>query len=181
MHRSNRHVLLRAALASALVLGGGAALAGPAAAAPAAVPAATCTVTPDPSGNFVVITGEGFSAPRTLNDGENTEPLNIDANGSFRVQRFQKNVDYTVLAVNEDQDFVFVNCKVAGPRSGTGDDRQDYQEGYHDGVVAARNAAQESCDEPPEPDKSQTRSDSYWKGWTAGADRAFDRICDARE
>lgn len=80
-----------------------------------AVPTASCTVTPAANGMSVTITGEGFSAPRNLNDGESTERLNVDANGNFRLTRFQKNVDYTVLAVNEDQDFVFVNCSVVQP------------------------------------------------------------------
>ncbi|MET7860320.1 hypothetical protein ABZS81_24535 [Streptomyces sp. NPDC005318] len=78
-----------------------------------AVPTASCTVTPAANGMSVTITGEGFTAPRNLNDGESTERLNVDANGNFRLTRFQKNVDYTVLAVNEDQNFVFVNCQVA--------------------------------------------------------------------
>ncbi|MFF8266515.1 hypothetical protein ACF059_03875 [Streptomyces sp. NPDC016562] len=125
MYRRNRHRLLCGALASSVALGAAAALAAPAAAAPAAVPAASCTVTPDPQGRFVVITGEGFTPPRTLNDGESTEPLNIDADGNFRVQRFQKNVHYTVLAVNEDQDFVFVNCKVARSTPSAGDSGRD--------------------------------------------------------
>ncbi|EFL17091.1 hypothetical protein [Streptomyces sp. C] len=187
MHRRNRHVLLRAALASSLVLGGAAALAVPAAAAPAAVPAATCTVTPDPSGNFVVITGEGFSAPRTLNDGESTEPLNIDANGNFRVQRFQKNVDYTVLAVNEDQDFVFVNCKVAQATtptspSTTNPNSREYKRGYADGFTAGTKAASRSdCTVPPQPDKSRDHSKSYWEGWKAGAEASYDKYCPSDE
>ncbi|MEW1638164.1 hypothetical protein AB0469_29395 [Streptomyces sp. NPDC093801] len=176
MYRLKPHALLRAVLASSVVLGG--VLAMPASAAPAA----SCTVTPDPAGHFVVITGEGFTAPRNLNDGQSTEPLNIDANGNFRVQRFQKNVDYTVLAVNEDQNFAFVNCKVVQPKSPPSTStpqgmRQDYRRGYLDGVVSARQAAQQGCQGKPSPDKSQTRSDSYWNGWTAGATRAYDRIC----
>ncbi|KIF00592.1 hypothetical protein PL81_40210 [Streptomyces sp. RSD-27] len=176
MYRRNRHALLCAALASSAFLGG--VLATPASAAPAA----TCTVTPDPAGHFVVITGEGFTAPRNLNDGQTTEPLNIDANGTFRVQRFQKNVDYTVLAVKEDQNFTFVNCKVVPPKPSSSTSpsqgmRQEYRRGYLDGVVSARNAAQQGCHGKPSPDKSQTRSDSYWNGWTAGANRSYDRIC----
>ncbi|WP_455410041.1 hypothetical protein [Streptomyces hiroshimensis] len=116
MHRRNRHTLLCAALASSVALGGTAALAAPAAAS-TAVPAPSCTVTPDPEGMFVIITGEGFTGPRNLNDGESTEPLNIDADGNFRVQRFQKDVSYTVLAVYEDQDFVFVNCEISEPEA----------------------------------------------------------------
>ncbi|MFJ3879878.1 hypothetical protein ACIPW5_20800 [Streptomyces sp. NPDC090077] len=182
MHRRNRHTLLCAALASSVALGTAAALAVPASAAPAAVPAASCTVTPDPSGKFVVITGEGFTAPRNLNDGESTERLNIDANGNFRLQRFQKNVDYTVLAVNEDQNFVFVNCKVAAakPPSSTTPQgtQQDYRRGYLSGVVAGRQAGQEGCKAQPVADKSQTtRSENYWKGWTAGATQSYARIC----
>ncbi|MEH6373775.1 hypothetical protein V7793_05380 [Streptomyces sp. KLMMK] len=121
MHRRNRHTLLCAALASSVVLGGAVALAAPAAAAPATVPTPSCTVTPDPEGRFVIITGEGFTGPRNLNDGESTEPLNIDENGNFRVQRFQKDVSYTVLAVYEDQDFVFVNCEISEPQDSSAD------------------------------------------------------------
>ncbi|MFD8984011.1 hypothetical protein ACFV0Q_29555, partial [Streptomyces sp. NPDC059564] len=76
---------------------------------------ASCTVTPAANGTYVTISGEGFTAPRALNDGESTEPLNVDAKGNFLLKRFQKNVDYTVLAVNEDQNFTFVNCKVVKP------------------------------------------------------------------
>ncbi|KPI33029.1 hypothetical protein OV450_1570 [Actinobacteria bacterium OV450] len=76
-----------------------------------AAPAASCTVTPSADGTSVTISGEGFTAPRNLNDGESTERLNVDSTGHFLLKRFQKNVDYTVLAVNEDQPFVFVNCK----------------------------------------------------------------------
>ncbi|MER7467228.1 hypothetical protein [Streptomyces sp. NPDC097981] len=91
-----------------LVMSGAIALA-PAA---GAAPSASCTVTPAANGTYVTISGEGFSAPRNLNDGETTERLNVDDTGHFLLKRFQKNVDYTVLAVNEDQNFTFVNCKV---------------------------------------------------------------------
>ncbi|MDK9499862.1 hypothetical protein QEZ40_005480 [Streptomyces katrae] len=185
MHRRNRHTLLCAALASSVALGGAAALAAPASAAPTAVPAASCTVTPDPSGNFVVITGEGFTAPRNLNDGETTEPLNIDANGNFRVQRFQKNVDYTVLAVHEDQNFVFVNCQVKQPTSPTSPSTtapshsREYKHGYADGFTAGVKAASRSdCTVPPQPDKSRDHSKSYWEGWKAGAEASYDQRCD---
>ncbi|WP_327284543.1 MULTISPECIES: hypothetical protein [unclassified Streptomyces] len=77
-----------------------------------AAPAASCTVTPAANGTYVTISGEGFSAPRNLNDGETTVPLNVDATGHFLLKRFQKNVDYTVLAVNENQDYPFKNCTV---------------------------------------------------------------------
>ncbi|MET8328706.1 hypothetical protein [Streptomyces sp. NPDC005181] len=83
-----------------------------------AVPAASCTVTPAANGMSVAISGEGFTAPRNLNDGESTERLNVDATGNFLLTRFQKNVDYTVLAVNEDQSNIFVNCKVVPPATG---------------------------------------------------------------
>ncbi|MEU3723151.1 hypothetical protein [Streptomyces sp. NPDC031705] len=178
MHRRNRNTLLCGVLASCVALGGAAAVAAPAAAATTAVPTASCTVTPDPGGKFVVITGEGFTPPRNLNDGESTEPLNIDANGNFRVQRFQKNVDYTVLAVAEDQNFIFVNCKKAEPKSPSPtNNRQDYRNGYRDGATAGVKASKEDCDSPPAPDKSQTHSDSYWKGWTAGAKLSFEKYC----
>ncbi|MFJ7255400.1 hypothetical protein ACIQWV_23125 [Streptomyces sp. NPDC098085] len=98
-------------LASSLALSGAIVLAPTADAAPAA----SCTVTRAANGMSVTISGEGFTAPRNLNDGEATEPLNVDENGNFLLTRFQKNVDYTVLAVNEDQSNIFVNCKVAPP------------------------------------------------------------------
>ncbi|MFE5541002.1 hypothetical protein [Streptomyces sp. NPDC056492] len=179
MHRRNRHALICGILASAAALGGGAVLAGPASATTGAVPAASCTVTPAPNGMSVVITGEGFTGPRKLNDGESTEPLNIDANGNFRVQRFQKNVDYTVLAVNEDQNFVFVNCKVVAATSPSATPNgRDYKQGYNDGFRKARSQARQGdCAAAPVLDKSKARSDSYGKGWAAGAETGFQRYC----
>ncbi|MEV0410268.1 hypothetical protein AB0I68_05490 [Streptomyces sp. NPDC050448] len=109
------HLHIRRAVASlfasSLALSGAIALA-PAAGAVPALPAASCTVTPSADGTSVTISGEGFTAPRNLNDGESTEPLNVDANGNFLLKRFQKNVNYTVLAVKDSQNFTFVNCKV---------------------------------------------------------------------
>ncbi|MCX5376386.1 hypothetical protein [Streptomyces sp. NBC_00091] len=183
MYRRTRRAVVCGVVASSVAFGGAVVL-GPAAAA-AAVPAASCTVTPAADGLSVVITGEGFTPPRSLNDGESTEPLNIDANGNFRLKRFQKNVDYTVLAVNEDQDFVFVNCKVAEPKApspspstapSTGP-AQDFQKGFNDGYVAGQRAA-ETC-QPTKPDTSQPRSDSYRKGWTAGFNTVFNELCEA--
>ncbi|MEU9372192.1 hypothetical protein AB0D94_00090 [Streptomyces sp. NPDC048255] len=182
MHRRNRRAVITSLLASAVVLGGTASLSGT---ATAAVPAASCTVTPSANGTSVTITGEGFTPPRTLNDGESTEPLNLDANGNFKITRFQKNVDYTVLAVNEDQDFVFVNCKVVKapgtqPPSPTPQSRQrDFQQGYRAGHEAGRAAADLDCSTRPTADKSEEHSDAYWQGWTAAANRAFDMICNA--
>lgn len=78
----------------------------------------------------------GVHGPRNLNDGETTQRLNVDANGNFLLKRFQKNTDYTVLAVGEDQADVFVNCRVVKapnpqdpqqkptPPPGTGNDRE---------------------------------------------------------
>ncbi|KOU21143.1 hypothetical protein ADK52_24710 [Streptomyces sp. WM6372] len=169
--------MICAVLTSCVALGGVAALAPPTA---AAAPAASCTVTPAPNGMSVIITGEGFTPPRNLNDGESTEPLNIDADGNFRVQRFQKNVDYTVLAVNEDQQFVFVNCKVgpAGTPPAPQSPKKDFEQGYAAGFSAGRQAGKTDCaGKPPEPDQSQTRSDAYVKGWTAGADNGFKITC----
>ncbi|NEC93701.1 hypothetical protein, partial [Streptomyces sp. SID12501] len=82
-----------------------------------AVPAASCTVTP--TANGVTITGEGFTAPRKLNDGNTTQSLNI-VGGSFSVSRTQKNADYTVLAGQEGQNFAFVNCKKVAGKTGGG-------------------------------------------------------------
>ncbi|MEU8776707.1 hypothetical protein [Streptomyces sp. NPDC048606] len=184
MYARARHALACGVLASCVAVGAGA-VAGTAAAAPAAVPAASCTVTPAANGMSVVITGEGFSAPRDLNDGESTERLNVDANGNFRLQRFQKNVDYTVLAVNEDQNFTFVNCKVVGADPGTDTGtgtttpgtQRDYRQGHRDGYRAGIKAAVADCDKPPQPDTSQTHTDMYRKGWTAAAQSAFDMRC----
>ncbi|MER6104959.1 hypothetical protein ABT115_22220 [Streptomyces sp. NPDC001832] len=110
MHSHARRAVV-SVLASSLALSGAIILAPTA----GAVPAASCTVTPAANGTYVTIAGEGFTAPRNLNDGESTEPLNVDANGNFLLKRFQKNVDYTVLAVNEDQSNIFVNCRVVKP------------------------------------------------------------------
>ncbi|MFD4946276.1 hypothetical protein ACFWNT_27995 [Streptomyces sp. NPDC058409] len=113
MHLHPRRAVV-SLLASSLALSGAIVFAPTA----GAVPAASCTVTPAANGTFVTISGEGFTAPRNLNDGESTELLNVDANGNFLLKRFQKNVDYTVLAVNEDQSNIFVNCKVVQPDTG---------------------------------------------------------------
>ncbi|WP_198676935.1 hypothetical protein [Streptomyces atratus] len=171
-----------------------------------AVPAASCTVTPAANGTFVTISGEGFTAPRNLNDGESTEPLNVDADGNFLLKRFQKNVDYTVLAVNEDQSNIFVNCRMVQPETGTAQpetgtaqpetgtaqpetgtaqppstpgmgDRSERAQGRTAGGLAGRDAAEASCSERPMPDRSQNHTDAYWEAWVQAADRAFDRAC----
>ncbi|MEV6574032.1 hypothetical protein [Streptomyces sp. NPDC051577] len=180
--RRVRRVAVTSLVASSFALGGAAFLAPTAG---AAVPAASCTVTPGPTGS-VVIAGEGFTAPRSLNDGESTQPLNVDASGNFRVTRFQKNVNYTVLAVNEDQNFIFVNCKVLAkpspnsptstpkaPQNSQEEFRQGFTAGYRDGKAAAA----KSCDTRPQADKSQQHGDSYWKGWNQGSATGFDRAC----
>ncbi|MEV6687134.1 hypothetical protein AB0N28_17580 [Streptomyces sp. NPDC051130] len=182
MHRHTRRSVITALLASSFALSGAVALAP---SAGAAVPTASCTVTPNANGTSVTIRGEGFTAPRNLNDGESTVPLSVDANGNFQVTRFQKNVDYTVLAVNEDQNFTFVNCQVvkSGDSTGTttGHNPRDDRRGYGDGYRAGRSAGQKSCDETPTPDKSgQQHSDAYWKAWQRGADAGFNQICNSR-
>ncbi|MFJ6718375.1 MULTISPECIES: hypothetical protein [unclassified Streptomyces] len=183
MHRHTRRTVITTLLASSFALSGVVALAP---SAGAAVPTASCTVTPNASGTSVTIKGEGFTAPRKLNDGESTEPLNVDANGNFQVTRFQKNVDYTVLAVNEDQNFTFVNCKVVKSNDSTGtnnptnnpsNNMKDKGRGYGDGYRAGRSAAQKSCDDHPTPNKNQQHSDAYWKAWQQGADSAFNKVC----
>ncbi|MFD3328644.1 hypothetical protein [Streptomyces sp. NPDC058701] len=187
MHRRTqrtRRTLITSLLASSVALGGAAFLAPTAA---AAVPAASCTVTPAANGMSVTITGEGFTAPRKLNDGESTQDLNVDASGNFKLTRFQKNVDYTVLAVNEDQPFVFVNCKrVAAPGTTTPqptpnatpqNNRRDYQQGFQAGFRAGQEAGRANCDVRPQVDKSSDHSAAYWNGYTAGAARGFDRVC----
>ncbi|GLV84541.1 hypothetical protein Slala03_42300 [Streptomyces lavendulae subsp. lavendulae] len=117
MYRRTRRAAITSLLVSSFVCGSAVVLAP---AAGAAVPTASCTVTPNADGTAVTISGEGFTAPRKLNDGESTEDLNVDATGHFLLKRFQKNVDYTVLAVNEDQPFVFVNCKRVAATGTTG-------------------------------------------------------------
>ncbi|MFJ8164884.1 hypothetical protein ACIRBY_28715 [Streptomyces sp. NPDC096136] len=177
------HGRTRRALVTSLLVACGAAVTPHAGAA--ALPAASCTVRPSPDGTSVTISGEGFSAPRNLNDGETTERLNVDANGTFLLKRFQKNAHYTVLAVNEDQDFVFVNCKVVNPNTPTPvpsphrfGSRQDRVQGLQDGAQAGLAAAADSCSAPPVADKSGAqRSDAYWQSWTRAADRVFHRAC----
>lgn len=181
MHRHTRRTVITALLASSFALSGAVALAP---SAGAAVPTASCTVTPNANGTSVTIKGEGFTAPRNLNDGESTVPLNVDASGNFQVTRFQKNVDYTVLAVKEDQNFTFVNCKVvkADDSTGTttGNNKMDYKRGFGDGYRAGRSTGQKSCDQTPTPDKSgQQHSDTYWKGWQSGADAGFKKTCNS--
>ncbi|MFC9621937.1 hypothetical protein ACFTXM_18755 [Streptomyces sp. NPDC056930] len=180
MHLHPRRAVV-SLLASSLALSGAIVLAPTA----GAVPAASCTVTPAANGTFVTISGEGFTAPRNLNDGESTEPLNVDANGTFLLKRFQKNVDYTVLAVNEDQSNIFVNCRTVQPETGTAQpssttgtgDRNDRVQGRIAGELAGRDAAETSCSERPMPDRSQNHTDAYWEAWVQAADRAFDRAC----
>ncbi|MFF1916068.1 hypothetical protein ACFVYE_31675 [Streptomyces sp. NPDC058239] len=194
MHLHPRRAVV-SLLASSLALSGAIVFAPTA----GAVPAASCTVTPAANGTFVTISGEGFTAPRNLNDGESTELLNVDANGNFLLKRFQKNVDYTVLAVNEDQSNIFVNCKVVQPDTGklqsdtgtaqsdTGTaqsgstmgrgDRSERVQGRTAGGVAGRDAAEVSCSERPAPDRSQNHTDAYWEAWVQAAERAFDRAC----
>ncbi|MBT2406612.1 MULTISPECIES: hypothetical protein [unclassified Streptomyces] len=174
MHRQTRRAVVTSLLASSLALSGVVALAP---AAGAAVPVASCTVTPSPDGTSVTIAGQGFTPPRDLSDGESRERLNIDANGNFLVKRFQKNVHYTVLAVNENQNFIFVNCKVV--QSGKNTERERAQ-GRRDGREAGRDAARESCQVRPRPDRRISHTDAYWEGWTEGANRAFDRACHIR-
>ncbi|MGW7097820.1 hypothetical protein [Streptomyces sp. NPDC054838] len=179
MARHTRRTVITALLASSFALSGAVALAP---SAGAAVPAASCTVTPNADGTAVTITGEGFTAPRNLNDGESTVPLSVDASGHFQVKRFQKNVDYTVLAVNEDQNFTFVNCKVVKAddttgNNNTGNNMKDKGRGYGDGYRAGRSAAQKNCDTKATPNKSQQHSDAYWKAWQQGADSAFNKVC----
>ncbi|MFD9267703.1 hypothetical protein ACFWB1_14830 [Streptomyces goshikiensis] len=189
-----RRALITSLLATSFALGGAVVAAPTAGAATTAVPAASCTVTPSPDGTSVTIAGEGFTAPRKLNDGESTQNLNVDASGHFLLKRFQKNVDYTVLAVNEDQPFVFVNCKVVTSDTGTGtgttnpnnptppgNNRGDRNKGRADGRQAGLAAAAKSCANSPVANKSQSQSqshsDAYWQAWQQAADRAFDNAC----
>ncbi|MEV7723551.1 hypothetical protein AB0P15_02305 [Streptomyces sp. NPDC087917] len=190
MYRRTRRAMITSLLVSSVAVGGAVALAPTAG---AAVPAASCTATRSPDGTSVTISGEGFTAPRTLNDGESTVPLNVDASGNFLLKRFQKNVSYTVLAVNEDQNFIFVNCKEVGgtgtgaatpnpqdPNSQPKNQPGDRNQGRQDGSQAGRTAAKKSCDTPPQQDKSQQHSEAYWQSWTQAANRAFNRTCHGR-
>ncbi|MFI6144484.1 hypothetical protein [Streptomyces sp. NPDC051109] len=133
-----------------------------------------------------------FGVPRKLNDGESTEDLAIGPDGTFRVQRFQKTVDYTVLAVNEDQNFVFVNCKRVASKATPKPvnpqstptvqpgSRRDIAQGRTDGAQAGAAAAKKSCTTKPVADKSgQQHSNAYWQAWTQAANRAFNAACKA--
>ncbi|WP_406179734.1 hypothetical protein [Streptomyces sp. NBC_01006] len=187
MYRRTRRAVVTSLLVSSVVCGGAVALAP---AAGAAAPAASCTVTPGPNDTYVTITGEGFTGPRKLNDGESTVDLAIGPDGTFRVQRFQKNVDYTVLAVNEDQNFIFVNCKRVGssatpkpqnpqstPPAQPGS-RRDIAQGRAAGAQAGAAAAKKSCQTKPVADKSGPQhSNAYWQAWTQAANRAFNQVC----
>ncbi|MFE2880750.1 hypothetical protein ACFXG6_04275 [Streptomyces roseus] len=196
MYRRTRRAVVASLLASSVVCGGAVALAPAAGAlapsAGAAAPAASCTVTPGPNDTYVTISGEGFTGPRKLNDGESTVDLAIGPDGTFLVKRFQKNVDYTVLAVNEDQNFIFVNCKRVGapqvpkpqnpqntPPVQPGS-RRDIAQGRAAGTQAGTAAAAKSCATKPVPDKSGAQhSDAYWQAWTQAANRSFNRVCNA--
>ncbi|MFF4456478.1 hypothetical protein [Streptomyces goshikiensis] len=183
-----RRALITSLLASSFALGGAFVAAPTAGAATTAAPAASCTVTPSPDGTSVTISGEGFTAPRKLNDGESTQDLSVDASGHFLLKRFQKNANYTVLAVKEDQPYVFVNCKVVTSDTGTGtanpnnptppgNNRGDRNKGRTDGRQAGIAAAAKSCANSPVADKSQSHSNAYWQAWQQAADRAFDNAC----
>ncbi|WP_143196634.1 hypothetical protein [Streptomyces sp. MJM1172] len=188
MYRRTRRAVVSSLLASSVVCGGAVVLAP---AADAAAPAASCTVTPGPNDTYVTITGEGFTAPRKLNDGESTVDLAVGPDGTFRVQRFQKNVDYTVLAANENQNFVFVNCKRVGtaatpkpqnPQNTTPPlqpgSRRDVAQGRAAGTQAGAAAAKKSCETKPVADKSGAQhSDAYWQAWSQAANRSFNRVC----
>ncbi|MFK0218334.1 hypothetical protein ACIQWN_09060 [Streptomyces vinaceus] len=187
MYRRTRRAVVTSLLVSSVVCGGAVVLAP---AAGAAVPAASCTVTPGPNDTYVTISGEGFTGPRKLNDGESTVDLAIGPDGTFLVKRFQKNVDYTVLAANEDQNFIFVNCKKVGtaatpkpenPQNTTPvqpGSRRDIAQGRAAGNQAGTAAAAKSCTTKPVPDKSgQQHSDAYWQAWTQAANRSFNRAC----
>ncbi|MGW6690694.1 hypothetical protein [Streptomyces sp. NPDC054961] len=177
--------MITSLLVSSVACGGAVVLAP---ASGAAVPAASCTVTPNADGTAVTISGEGFTAPRKLNDGESTEDLNVDATGHFLLTRFQKNVNYTVLAVNEDQPFVFVNCKrvpsATSPQSTSPtqpNSRHDRAAGRAAGAKAGAAAAAKSCATPPVADKSGPQHSAvYWNSWTQAANRAFHRACQNR-
>ncbi|MFD3555101.1 hypothetical protein ACFWWA_23860 [Streptomyces goshikiensis] len=184
-----RRALITSLLASSFALSGAFVAAPTAGAATTAAPAASCTVTPSPDGTSVTIAGEGFTAPRKLNDGESTQDLSVDASGHFLLKRFQKNASYTVLAVKEDQPYVFVNCKVVASDTGTGtanpnnptppgNNRGDRNKGRTDGRQAGIAAAAKSCANAPVADKSQSHSNAYWQAWQQAADRAFDNACD---
>ncbi|KMO95263.1 hypothetical protein [Streptomyces roseus] len=196
MYRRTRRAVVASLLVSSVVCGGAVALAPAAGAlapsAGAAAPAASCTVTPGPNDTYVTISGEGFTGPRKLNDGESTVDLAIGPDGTFLVKRFQKNVDYTVLAVNEDQNFIFVNCKKVGapqnpkpqnPQNTTPvqpGSRRDVAQGRAAGAQAGTAAAAKSCATKPVPDKSGAQhSDAYWQAWTQAANRSFNRVCNA--
>ncbi|MFE2922907.1 hypothetical protein [Streptomyces goshikiensis] len=117
----------------------------------------------------------------------------MDASGHFLLKRFQKNADYTVLAVNEDQPFVFVNCKVVKSDTGTGTgtttptppgndrsdrgDRGDRSKGRTDGRQAGLAAATRNCDNSPVAKKDPSHGNAYWQAWQQAADRAFDNAC----
>ncbi|OKK17465.1 hypothetical protein AMK16_21815 [Streptomyces sp. CB00455] len=184
MYRRTRRAVITSLLVSSVACGGAVVLAP---SAGAAVPAASCTVTPSADGTSVTISGEGFTAPRTLNDGESTVPLSVDATGHFLLKRFQKNVSYTVLAVNEDQNFTFVNCRVVKapnpqspqptPKATPQNSRDDRAQGRQAGGEAGRAAAASSCNTRPKPDKGQQHSAAYWQAWTQAANRAFNQVC----
>ncbi|MFE9845220.1 hypothetical protein [Streptomyces goshikiensis] len=180
-----RRALVTSLLVSSFALGGAVVAAPTAGAAATAVPAASCTVTPSPDGTSVTISGEGFTPPRKLNDGESTQDLSVDASGHFLLKRFQKNADYTVLAVNEDQPFAFVNCKVVKSDTGTGttaptppgNDRGERDKGRTDGRRAGLAAAAKNCVNSPVANKDQSHGNTYWQAWQQAADRAFDNAC----
>ncbi|RPK28972.1 hypothetical protein EES37_35775 [Streptomyces sp. ADI91-18] len=191
MSLPTRRALVTSLLVSSFALVGAVMTAPTAGAATTAVPAASCTVTPSPDGTSVTISGEGFTPPRKLNDGESTQDLNVDASGHFLLKRFQKNAAYTVLAVREDQPFVFVNCKVVKSGTGTGTttptppgndqsergDRGERNKGRTDGRQAGLAAAAKNCDNSPVAKKDQSHGNAYWQAWQQAADRAFDNAC----
>ncbi|UQW99879.1 hypothetical protein [Streptomyces sp. RerS4] len=189
--RHARRTVVSSLIAASFLSGGLAALSPAAtAAAPTVVPAiGTCTVTPAADGLSITITGSGWKPNEalSLNDGESTFPLSVDADGNFMLKRFQKNTDFTVLPDSGG----FKNCMVAkADKSQTQKDkeaiRKARQDGFNAGVKAGKAAAQENCDaakpKPPKKHPGLTAQDeavekAFNDGFLAGATSAFNKFC----
>ncbi|MFD3544668.1 hypothetical protein ACFWUW_03450 [Streptomyces sp. NPDC058655] len=158
MSARTRHVVTASLLASSVVCGGMLAL-GPTAGA--AAPTAGCTVTASPDGTSATITGEGFTAPRTLDDGQSAQPPNVDASGRYCRR---------TGAQPEPQD-------PNGSTPSRPSPGEESERGRRDGTRAGLEAAAEGCDAPPRAERNTLHGAAYWDSWTRAADRAYDQVC----
>ncbi|MFD8980107.1 hypothetical protein [Streptomyces sp. NPDC059564] len=167
MNRRTRLILLAPALAGSLVLGP-AALAG--ASAPAAVPAASCSLSGVLPDGTVRLSGGGFKPGAAFLD-KGSGPavqFNMSADGSFAMEKME-NVQYTVRQGNED-----TKCS-GGSEMKTGNDTGTGATGTtaKAGIVAGWDAVKGNCAaKAPASGNKQ-----FTQGWNKGASVAREAFC----